>query len=208
MVNLVFSKTGNTPLHVALDALNRECLDVFPNTELYSRIANIAVIELSQYKTLLDLVNYLFRIKVVSPSTSVLLALAEEQVVPPLKCGAVKLSDPVSVWKNSLTILKRGGPNIDSVVKECMALMRYHLLSPKQIRVIECLGEGLSPNEIAKRLLLSVKTVYAYISYASNEYGFSTSKKFRRYVISEKVISVARPPEIMLRLPLNEHIAR
>jgi DNA-binding CsgD family transcriptional regulator len=202
MVNLFFNKTGNFFLQSALKGLT----DEFINLEQNHVICDIAVIELARYQSMRELVNDLSRIKLTTPATSVLLVTTEEQIIPNLKCGAVTISAPVPVWKKKLASLKREGSNIDSVVRECMTYINHHHLSPKQTRVIDCLGEGMNPDEIARHLFLSVKTVYTYISLASNKYGFSTSKKFHRYIINESVGSVSCTSKLTLRLPLSDHI--
>lgn len=207
MVKLVFNKTGDFLLHAALVALSDECLtDKFLGIERDPIISCIAVVELAHYKTLRELVNYVVRVKLASPATAVLLVTTDAQVIPALKNGAVNISAPISEWKNTLASLKRNGGNIDSVVYECMSYMNHHRLSPKQIRVIECLGKGMNPDEIAGHLFLSVKTVYTYIALASQKYGFTTSKKFHRYIINETVDNTSCTARLVLRLPLNDHI--
>lgn len=207
MVKLVFNKMSNFLLQSALAALSDECLtEEFLSTGQNHLITGIAVIELAQYKSLRELVNYLVRIKLASPSTAVLLVIADEQIIPALTCGTVRISAPVSVWKNTLATLKRNRNNIDAIVRECLSYINHQRLSTKQINVINCLGKGMTPDEIARHLFLSVKTVYTYISIASEKYGFSSSKKFHRYVINETAGRSSSSAIFTLRLPLNDHI--
>ena len=208
MVKLVFNKTGNFLLQLALSALNSAYLtDEFFSMERNHPISHIVVIELARYKSLRELVNYLIRLKLASPATSALLVATDEQIIPKLKCGTVHISTPVSTWKNTLARLKRDEGNIDSVVRECMSYMNHQRLSSKQRRVINCLGEGMNLDEIAEHLFLSVKTVYTYISLVSEKYGFSTSKKLHRYIINETAFRISNTPKLTLSLPLSGHIA-
>ncbi|OUC37069.1 hypothetical protein BJP35_2334 [Enterobacter sp. J49] len=207
MINLVFNKAGNFLLHSALVAISKECIPhEFNSTKQSHFITGIVVIELANYKSLRELVNYLVRIKLASPATAVLLVISDEQTIPTLGCSTIKISAPVSAWKKTLASLKRNGNNIDSVVRECMSFISHQRLSTKQVSVIDCLGKGMSPGEISKHLFLSVKTVYTYISLASKKYGFSSSKKFHRYVINETEAKVSCAVKFTLRLPLNDHI--
>lgn len=200
ILKLVFNKNGNFLLKSALCALNNEYqMDRFFSMSQNHTISRIVIIELSYYKCMQELVNYLIRIKQALPNTSVLLITTDEQIIPMLKCGAISISAPISKWKNMMSRLKNQCGNIDSVIFECISYIENHNLSAKQRRVINCLGVGMNPNEIAKHLFLSVKTVYTYISRASTKYGFSTNKKFHRYIINETRCKVAHTSKLMLR---------
>lgn len=208
MIKLIFNDKGNFLLQSALTALNNELMkeDFFCTRQIQLNNSGIAVIELDQYKSLYDLVNYLFRIKLASQATTVLLVITDKQMIPRLTCGAIKISAPVSVWKKKLTSLKRDKNNIDSVVRECLSYINHHHLTKKQVIVVNCLGRGMTPAATARQLTLSIKTVYTLISQARARYGFSSSKKFHRYVINEtaeRALSSAKYVTIMSGDVLN-----
>lgn len=183
---MVFNGKRDFVLKAAINALNNDCLKEEPfDAGLNHKVSCITVIELYRYKSLRELVDCLVRIKLGSPTASVLLVNTKSQLIPPLKSGAVSISASVLTWKRVLSTLKKGSPNIDYIVNECFTLINRHHLSPKQNKVIDHLGEGMSLDEIARHLCISVKAIYACISNASTKYGFLTNKKFQSYILSE-----------------------
>ncbi|MEI9539921.1 LuxR C-terminal-related transcriptional regulator [Enterobacter cancerogenus] len=145
----------------------------------------VQLIDLNRYKSISELLRKLYKAKENEHATSLLLVQYDDQVIPGFTSWAIPLTASMYTWKRKLMLLYKEPPNIDNIIKECLALMNYTPLTKKQACVVRYLSLGMSIEEISQVMFLSIKTVYGYLNQAGSIYGFPTNKKFLRYLLNE-----------------------
>ena len=146
------------------------------------------------------------RVLRVSPKTKVLILTMyeeEEVITRCLKAGAagyVLKDAPRSDLIHALDVVKRGGQYLSSralkkVVKQHVHSARrssdatgYERLSSREREVLKLLADGLALKEIARRLVLSVKTVDAHKTNMMRKLDLHDRSEVIKYAIQRKLI--------------------
>jgi two-component system response regulator NreC len=145
------------------------------------------------------------RILKVSPKTKVLILTMyeeEEVITRCLKAGAagyVLKDAPRNDLMHAIDVVKRGGQYLSSralkkVVKQHVRGSRekaesgYDRLSAREREVLKLLADGLALKDIAKRLVLSVKTVDAHKTNMMRKLDLHDRAEVIKYAIQRKLI--------------------